>query len=149
MNAIELLEEDLLVSKTAMDEIDGSSSAQKRPLVEALRRGLKVHDGVGENIFYPWLQSMPQTLDLARRDGTLQAAKEISLGQLEALSADDKAWSAAFDILRDCVLKQRNEESACFKGVREILGDDELIAIGHKMVAERDRLLKSFSPSAA
>jgi hypothetical protein len=148
MDAIDLMEQGLQEAKTAIDEIDGSSSAKKRPLVEALRRGLEMHDSIGKNIFYPWLESMPKTLDLARRDDAIREAKEISLGQLEALSAEDKAWADAFDVLRGCVARQRIEESACFKGVRMVMGDDELVLIGHKIAAERERLLRSYSPNA-
>jgi len=146
MDAIKLLEQDHQETKTAVEEIGWSSAAKKKPLFQALRRGLEIHDTIAKNIFYPWLKSKPKTLKFAKRDGAAQAAMGKSMERLQALPGEDKAWIPAFNVLRGSLLRQQLEESVCFKKVRELLSVDELHEVGHQMVTERERLIKSYGP---
>jgi hypothetical protein len=145
MDAIKLLQDDHFVIKRDMDEIGGSADCRKRDLFQALKRTIKVHDGLMQNIFYPSMMADARTSALIGHGQASHLAVEEDVAQLDTLHGEDRGWTPAFNALRQHLVKRLlAEESELLLQLRLALGTDELHGVGHQMTTERERMLKSY-----
>lgn len=144
MDAIELLKKDHAGAKEAMEEILKGSGTPKKELFAALKRELEAHDHIEETIFYPAVKSNPKTAALPAADKKAHEVVEAALAHLALLPVTDATWDAGFKSMQEKLLAHvKDEETNVFIKIRDVLSANELAELGHKIVLEKERLLKA------
>jgi hypothetical protein len=142
VDAIKLLIEDHQEARKTMEAIDGASGPAKKALFAVLTRGLKIHDRIEENIFYPAVRGNLETAGYTPADRESHLSVEKSILRLKALSVDDPHWSSSFDLMRSHLLRHiADEETHLFLKIRDFFDPAKLEELGKRMKAEKDRLL--------
>jgi iron-sulfur cluster repair protein YtfE (RIC family) len=144
MNAIDLLEKDHQGAKKVLGEISQLSGTKKKELFSALKHELETHDRIEEDIFYPAVLAHPNASALSAGDKAAHEAVETALDKLAGMKIDDPNWAPAFNAMQaKLVAHIKDEETNLFVKIRKALSPAELDALGVKMSAEKERLLKA------
>jgi hypothetical protein len=125
-----------------MEAIDAASGAAKRELFAVLTRGLKIHDRIEENIFFPAVRGHLETAGYTPADRESHLSVEKSILRLKALPVEDPHWSSSFDLMRSHLLRHiADEETHLFPEIRGFFDEAKLEELGKRMKAEKDRLM--------
>jgi iron-sulfur cluster repair protein YtfE (RIC family) len=143
MDAIEMLKKEHKGAKGVMEEIIKSSGAKRKKLFETLKGELGIHDRVEEQIFYPAVQNNAKAAGFPAADKKAHEAVEAALAALEKLPIEDKNWINSFKAMQTALLAHvADEETRLFVTIRTILSNDELMQLGDKMKAGKEKLVK-------
>ena len=122
-----------------------SSSADREQLFDQLRQELELHTHAEEQVFYPTLQEVDVTQDLAfeaMEDHRL--VKEL-LAELATSSIDSPEWDERIEILKENVEEHvEEEESDLFDAARQLLTPDQVTELAERwQTAKQEQMARS------
>ena len=145
-NAIELLKKDHnKVRKMLQDLTDTTTRATKsRPrLLERIKRELKAHTAIEEEIFYPALKEAGGDTEMyfeALEEH--RAVEKLVLPDLEKTDPGCERFSGRAKVLKELVEHHADEEEKdMFREARKKLTDSQLESLGGKMQRRKQNLL--------
>ena len=134
MDALTLLKKDHVLVKDLMNKMaEEEDPDQLSSMFEQLVDELSVHERIEEEIFYPALQKLPKA-----KEDVLEAFEEHHLvdeivEEMDVETDDDK-WKAKFTVMKENVEHHiKDEEDKLFPKAEQLLGDEQLGALGVKM----------------
>jgi hemerythrin superfamily protein len=135
VDAIELLQEDHKKMKNLLEEVDETEDADKRrELFNQIRKELKVHERIEEEIFYPALKDHPKAKEIVLEGYEEHHAVDVLLDELDDVSFDDERWAPKMTVIKENVEHHiEEEEEEMFEKARSILDDSELSQLGDRM----------------
>lgn len=143
MDAIEMLKKEHKGAKGVMEEIIKLSGAKRKKLFETLKGELEIHDKVEEQIFYPAVQNNPKASSFPGVDKKAHEEVEAALAALDKVPVEDKNWITSFKAMQTALLKHvADEETRIFVTIRTILSNDELMQLGDRMKAAKEKMVK-------
>ena len=134
LDALSLLKKDHELVKALMSKMkDEDDPDLLQSMFEQLVDELSIHERIEEEIFYPALAEHPK----AKAD-VLEGFEEHHLVdrivQEMDVEADDERWKAKFQVMRENVEHHiADEEKKLFMEAAELLGDEQLGALGVRM----------------
>ena len=141
MNAFTLLKTDhekVAGILTSIEETTERAVKGRDELFTRLKEELDLHAKIEEEIFYPALEEAEET-----REVTLEAYEEHRLvkqllAELEVEPKDTEEWTAKFTVLKENIEHHvEEEEGEMFKKARQVLGEDEIEALGNRLQAAK------------
>jgi iron-sulfur cluster repair protein YtfE (RIC family) len=138
MNAFTLLKTDHERVAGILKTIEGTTERAikgREELFTRLKGELDLHAKIEEEIFYPALEEDEDT-----REITLEAYEEHRLvkqllAELEAEPKDTEEWTAKFTVLKENIEHHvEEEEGEMFKKARQALSDEEIEALGERLL---------------
>lgn len=150
-DAIGLLEADhdkLLALFDQFEDIKQSHAHQeKQAIVADACHALSVHMAVEEGVFYPAVRGAVDNDDLMNEALVEHDGAQSLIHDLERMDAGDEMFNAKFTVLAENVRHHVKEErDEMFPRVRATTID--LKALGQKMLARREQLMKSNGSAA-
>ncbi len=121
------------------EELSDRATTQLKRIGDHICQELTVHAEVEETIFYPAVKDRTQRGHKEERDLVLESYEEHALvkkviADLEAIDANDESYRAKLKVLREIVEQHvKEEERDLFPGARELLNEDELMALATRM----------------
>jgi iron-sulfur cluster repair protein YtfE (RIC family) len=147
MDAIGMLEKDHADAKKAMEEIaslPADAGDRKKKLFDKLKHELEVHDSIEENLFYPSVQSHAKGLNFTAKDREAHEVVEEALAELAGMPVTEGSWMATFNSMRESLLRHvKDEETNLFVKIRQGLSATQLVELGARMEAEKQRMMKA------
>lgn len=141
MDAIKLLKKDhreVDAMFKELHELGDAASASRRKLFDRIAAALELHTKAEEEIFYPAVKQASKRDKEARQD-VLEAYEEHDnvksmIAKLQETDAKDEVYKARLQVLEELVKHHvKEEERQFFPEARELLGDDEIDAIGDRI----------------
>jgi hemerythrin superfamily protein len=129
------------------DELSDRATTQLKRVGDQICQELAVHAEVEETIFYPAVKERAQRGRKEEREIVLESYEEHALvkklvADLEAIDAADESYRAKLTVLREMVEHHvKEEERELFPGVRDMMDEDELMALGAKMAQLKEQRL--------
>lgn len=145
MDAIEMLEEDHRKVEKLFEEFDDAGDRAyetKANLVERIRRELRIHSQLEEEIFYPAARNAQgETTEQVREAVEEHHVVDQLLEELEAMRPDDEQFDAKVTVLKENVEHHvEEEEGELFKQARKGLGEERLQELAQEMQRLKQRL---------
>jgi len=146
MDPIKLLKKDHDEVKRLLKELDETTERAEVTRTEGfeeLKTKLDVHETIEEEILYPALKEHAKTKAI-----TLEAYEEhhvvdMLMAELGDTPVTDDTWAAKLTVAKENLEHHiEEEEDTMFKQARQVMDDDELDAVGDRMAARREELLK-------
>ena len=141
MDAIKLLKKDHREVDAMFKEIHAlsdSASASRRKLFDRIADALELHTRVEEEILYPAVKDASRR-DKEARQEVLEAYEEHDnvksmIEKLRETDPKDETYKAKLQVLEELVKHHvKEEEREFFPEARELLGDDEIDALGDRI----------------
>lgn len=141
VDAIKLLKKDHRDVEALFKQVDAlsdSASATRRKLFDQIAEALELHAEVEETILYPAVRDAANRDKEARQD-VYEAYEEHALvkeliAKLQDTEPKDEAYKARLTVLKELVQHHvKEEEKSFFPEARDLLGDEELDAIGDRI----------------
>ena len=150
-DAISLLEADhdkvLELFERFEDIKDGHAVKEKQTIVADACRELTLHTKLEEEVFYPAVRGAVDDDDLMNEALVEHDGAKSLIEDLEGMDAGDEMFNAKFTVLAENVRHHVKEErDEMFPRVRATTID--LKALGQKMLARREQLMKSNGSAA-
>ncbi len=126
-----------------LDETTERAEVTRTEGFEELKTRLDVHETIEEEILYPALKEHAKTKAI-----TLEAYEEhhvvdMLMAELGDTPVTDDTWAAKLTVAKENLEHHiEEEEDTMFKQARQVMDDDELDAVGDRMAARREELLK-------
>ena len=145
MDALTLLRDDHDKMKKLLSELERTTERgvkTREELFTTVKGELTVHESIEEEIFYPALKEHPKTKEL-----TLEAFEEhhvvdMVMAEIESLPFDDERWGAKFTVMKENIEHHiEEEENELFKQAKQVFDQDELQALGERMMARKEQLM--------
>ena len=152
MDAISLLKDDHQTVRKLLKELDDTTNrAEKtRPeLLATIAMELRVHSAIEEEIFYPAFKAAGDKAD----DGKMyfealeehRAAGDLVLPDLLATDVTSDQFSGRAKVLMEMIQHHAGEEEKeMFPRARELLSNEELVALGDQMLQRKTELLAMY-----
>jgi Hemerythrin HHE cation binding domain. len=133
MNATELLKQDHREVENLMMMLEDETTASN-DIFERLKSTITLHTQVEEEIFYPAMEEFDETLEMVERSYDEHSEVEQILEDMTGLNPQDEEFQDLLVELRDSVnLHAQEEETEVFPKAEELLGEEELSAIGNEI----------------
>ena len=138
MNAISMLKADHDKVKKMLEE--GESTTERgvktrTELLESLKAEMTIHERIEEEIFYPALKEHPKATDIVLEGYEEHHVVDEIMGELEATPVTDETWGAKFKVMKENIEHHiEEEEGEMFKQARQVFDDQELEALGQRML---------------
>src|SRR5688500_16664631 len=130
MNALDLLEEDHKKMKKLLEELDSTTERgvkTREELFAKVRKELKIHETIEEEILYPALKEHPKAKEIVLEGYEEHHVADVILGELEGVAVDDERWGAKFSVLKENIEHHiEEEEDEMFKKARQAFDKAEL-----------------------
>ena len=143
MDAISLLKEDHRRFKKMLEEGDETTERAvktRKELLERLVGELKLHERMEEEIFYPALRPFEKATEIVLEGYEEHHVADLIVDELRDTDVADERWGAKFSVLKENIEHHiEEEEGEMFKKARTLLDKDELVALGDRMAALRER----------
>lgn len=143
MNALQMLKRDHDEVKKLLDKLDATTERAIKTREEGfrtLKEDLSVHEIIEEEIFYPALKEHAETREIVLEAYEEHDVVDTILGELEQTAVDDETWKAKFTVVKENLEHHIDEEEGeMFQQARDLLGRDELVALGEKMQRRREQ----------
>jgi len=145
MDALTLLKDDHDKMKKLLSELERTTERgvkTRQELFTTVKEELTVHESIEEEIFYPALKEHPKTKEL-----TLEAYEEhhvvdMVMAEIESLPFDDERWGAKFTVMKENIEHHiEEEEKELFAQATQVFDQDELRALGERMMARKEQLM--------
>jgi hypothetical protein len=141
VNALDLLEEDHKKMKKLLEELDSTTERgvkTREELFAKVRKELKIHETIEEEILYPALKEHPKAKEIVLEGYEEHHVADVILGELEGVSVDDERWGAKFSVLKENIEHHiEEEEDEMFAKARQAFEKDELEQMGERMEARK------------
>ncbi|MFN2532574.1 MAG: hemerythrin domain-containing protein [Pyrinomonadaceae bacterium] len=112
--------------------LSGAMDATDAGLFGRLREALKIHTAAEEQIFYPALENFEETKELISESYTEHKAVDELLA---SMTPGDENWDDKISQLNQMVKHHaEEEEERLFPQAERLLGEDELNAMGQKII---------------
>ena len=99
-----------------------------------LKEELDLHARIEEEIFYPALEEMEETREIALEAYEEHLLVKQLLGELQAEPKDTEEWTAKFTVLKESIEHHvEEEEGEMFKKARRVLSQEEIEELGARM----------------
>jgi len=145
MTIFDVLKKDHDEVKEILDKIDKDirgDGGQCKALFDQLKPMVLAHSRAEEEVFYSVLEEHDQTEDLAEHAEDEHAEIEEMLEQMDEDDPGEASWRMVFEqmasVLRHHV---QLEESEMFRKAREVLGEQDLQAMGDAFLQRKQRVL--------
>lgn len=146
MNMFEVLERDHADVRDLFEEIQGleEGSSERLALFARLKGTLEIHASQEERYFYPLLQDVEETRDLALQAMEEHAIVKTMLAELAMGDPDDDHWSALLEDLRATVdLHVEEEESQMFRRARKLISREQAEDLGTILEDEKQAAMRA------
>ena len=138
MNAIDLLEEDHRKVKKMLAEGEQTTEraeVTRSDLYATLRRDMEAHERIEEEIFYPALKRHPKAKDIVLEGFEEHHVVDEIMGELGETEVTDETWAAKFKVMKESIEHHIEEdEGEMFPKARQVFDEDELEALGNRML---------------
>ena len=149
MNAIVLLEEDHRKVKKMLaegEETTERAEVTRSQLYATLRREMETHERIEEEIFYPALKAHPKARDIVLEGYEEHHVVDEIMGELGKTDVTDETWTAKFKVMKENIEHHiEEEEGEMFSAARKAFEDDELEALGARMLELKQLSLEATS----
>jgi len=149
VNAIDLLEEDHRKVKKMLaegEETTERAEVTRSQLYATLRREMETHERIEEEIFYPALKAHPKARDIVLEGYEEHHVVDLLMGELDATPYDDETWGAKAKVMKENIEHHiEEEEGEMFSAARKAFEDDELEALGARMLELKQLSLQATS----
>jgi hemerythrin superfamily protein len=151
--AIALLKADHKRVKGLLDELEKSTERGPKKRVKLLadiEKELKVHTNIEETIFYPAFREAVKKKE--DREMYFEALEEhhvvkLVLPEIKATDPASEPFGAKAKVLKELVTHHaKEEEREMFPAARKVLDQEELEALGARMLEKKTALLKRGVP---
>lgn len=140
MDAFNLLKEDHRKVDALFDQLESATGKAKLTVFNQIKTELELHTHIEEKIFYPALEEPEETHEL-----TLEAYEEHDvvknlLKELGRAKTANEEWEAQAKVLRENVEHHvEEEENELFPKAQSALGEEEIVELGERMAAEKEK----------
>ncbi len=149
-DAIALLEAEHTEARAALEKLSESTEraivTRKETLAE-VGPALWIHMQIEEDIFYPAFERAMKKHDdevMSFEARAEHQAAKAALARLEGCALDSTEFRAMAKVVNDLVDHHASEEEdEMFPRARKLMSKDELLELGQKMQAAKDRLMTS------
>jgi hemerythrin superfamily protein len=129
------------------EKLKENDEGRKEDLYESIKKELRIHTQIEEEIFYPAVESAPES---QARKLILEAREEHKivktlLAELDAIESDDTEGDAKMKVLKDSVLHHAEEEEEQIFPIFESLDREEKSRIAERL-SERKQELEAEEP---
>jgi len=149
VNAIVLLEEDHRKVKKMLaegEETTERAEVTRSQLYATLRREMETHERIEEEIFYPALKAHPKARDIVLEGYEEHHVVDEIMGELGKTDVTDETWAAKFKVMKENIEHHiEEEEGEMFSAARKAFEDDELEALGARMLELKQLSLEATS----
>ncbi len=125
------------------NELSDAAYSSRAKVFREIDTELSLHARVEETIFYPAFKAKTKSRSDERED-VLEAyeehaaVKELS-AKLEALDPKDETFKPKLQVLIEMVEHHvKEEETEMFKAARQLLSEDELVALGEQILQAKE-----------
>jgi hemerythrin-like domain-containing protein len=133
MNATEILKEDHREVDNLIAMLEDTTTASASTF-EQLKSSLTLHAQVEEEIFYPAMEQFEEAEDLVAESYDEHAEVKDLLEEMTGLNPQDEEFQDLLAQLKDSVQQHvQEEESEMFPQAEELLGEEQLEAIGREI----------------
>jgi Hemerythrin HHE cation binding domain len=143
MDAITLLKDDHRRFRKMLEEGEETTERAvktRKELLERLAADLKAHEKIEEEIFYPALKEYDKTKEIVLEGYEEHHVADLIVEELRKTDVADERWGAKFSVLKENLEHHiEEEEEDMFKKARAILDKAELVELGERMHAEKQR----------
>ena len=143
MDAITLLKDDHRRFKKMLEEGEETTERAvktRKELLERLAADLKAHEKIEEEIFYPALQEHEKAKEIVLEGYEEHLVADLILEELRKTDVTDERWAAKFSVLKENLEHHiEEEEEDMFKKARAVLEKAELVELGERMQAVKQR----------
>ena len=140
MTALELLKEDHQEAINLIGELETAddemgTDPRDTENFNRLNEALKLHTRMEEEIFYPAMEELEETRDLARAAYKERQMIDHLLAQLSTMSPSEEEFQDTLSELRDAIERHiEEEEGELFPKAEELCGQNRLNEMGRQMV---------------
>ena len=150
MDALSLLRQEHGEVKKILGRIEDTTERALKTRTElfgSFRTAMQAHEAIEEEIFYPALKQHAETKEIILEGYEEHHVVDLVIDELEGIPVDDETWAAKFTVMKENIEHHiEEEEGEMVPKAREVIGD-ELEALGERMMARKDELLRDSSSS--
>src|SRR5918995_2260462 len=140
MDAFKLLQTDHRNVAALFDQLERASGKAKLSVFNQIKTELELHTHIEETIFYPALEKPEETHDLTLEAYEEHAVVKNLLSELGRAKTADDEWEAQAKMLKENVEHHvEEEENELFPKAESALGQEEIVALGEQLEAEKAR----------
>lgn len=146
-NAIDLLKNDHEKVKGLLAKLSETTiraEKTRRKLLEEIAEELRIHTKIEEDIFYPAFKAAGDSSDKSKYYEATEehkAVEQLVLPDLENSDLSSEAFTGRAKVLQELVEHHtKDEEEEMFPKARELFDEEQLEALGEKMMALKKRL---------
>jgi hemerythrin-like domain-containing protein len=147
MNAVTMLEEEHVVLKHLLRELEPTTERAVKTRAELIRRigdALVAHETIEEEIFYPALKQHPNAKDIVLEGIEEHGVVDLLMGELLTLPVDDETWGAKAQVMTENIEHHiKEEEDDMFVKARRVFSRTELTELGEAMAARRAEVTRA------
>ena len=147
MDAITILKDDHRRFKKMLEEGEDTTERAvktRKELLERLAADLKAHEKMEEEIFYPALKQYEKAKEIVLEGYEEHHVADLILEELRTTDVTDERWGAKFSVLKENLEHHiEEEEEDMFKKARTVLDKTELVELGERMQALKQRAGKA------
>jgi len=142
-NAISLLKDDHREVEALFSAYkEAKEKRRKKSIVLKICEALEAHTKVEEKIFYPAIKQKKDLADMVNEAVVEHAGAKKLIRELKSGSPGDELYDAKVTVLEEYIRHHvKEEESEMFPKVEAT--DLDLIALGERMLAAKERLLEA------
>jgi hemerythrin superfamily protein len=152
MDVIKLLKEDHKKVKKMLKELEATSESEARKradLFAEIRRELKIHELVEEEIVYPTFREQSKLKDIVLEGYEEHHVVDLIMDEISDEAVTDETWAAKVKVMQENVDHHvEEEEEKMFPQARKLFKDEELEMLGEQ-VEQRKRQEQMQYPKAA
>jgi hemerythrin-like domain-containing protein len=147
MNAVTMLEEEHVVLKRLLRELEPTTERAvktRATLIRRIRDALVAHETIEEEIFYPALKDHPKAKDIVLEGYEEHGVVDILVGELLTLPVDDEVWGAKAKVMIENIEHHiGEEEDDMFVKARQVFSRSELTELGDRMAERRAEVARA------
>ena len=137
VDALKLLKQDHEKVKKLLKELEDTTERAvktRQKLVEELKRDIKPHEAMEEQIFYPALRQKLKDDDIVLEGYEEHHAVDVLMDELEAVPFEDETWGAKMKVIQENIEHHiEEEEGEMFKDARKVFDKEQLEELGERM----------------
>jgi len=142
-NAFNLLKSDHKQLEALFTKLTSTSQRAvktRAALLTKLKTALEIHMRVEESVFYPAVNEMELTHEIAIELVEQHALLEQLLTEMQALSVQDETWQAKLKLLHDNFQSHiKAEEVVMFQKADEIFSHSQLVIIAERLKSAKQQ----------
>ena len=153
MDALHLLKADHDKVRKMLEEGETTTERGEKTRTElfAMLKGeLIVHERIEEEILYPALRDHPKAKEIVLEAYEEHNVVDTIMGELEATDVTDETWGAKLTVMKENIEHHIDEEETqMFKQARSVFDHEELVELGERMQALKERTMQEVGLATA